>query len=183
MKFPRLVSHFWRENKVIKGSGGPPNSWGFWDVVAFQARQWEAFQLQKEKGRMTTCRRQEILSVILDQLETAGPAGFASMCHFGMIRRKRSGGMTIRRAASVYNILEAIAGCEDRVAIEIARAELAEFTAEVDELTLARIKDAGDVWWDRMNAFWLRESARIFAELAERTACMNVERAAELAAK
>lgn len=130
---------------------------------------------------MTSHRRHEILQVVLYQLETAGPAGFASMCHFGMIRRRRSGGMIIRRAASVYNILEVIAACQNRVAIEMACVELDEFKDGLDELTLDRIKDAGDVWWDQMNALWLRESARMFEKMAERMATSGKQ--AEIAAK
>lgn len=117
---------------------------------------------------MTSHRRQVILSVILDQLETAGPAGFAAIHYFGMIEIGRRGPapLAIRRAKSVYNILEAIARSHNSGWVETARVELEEFRAGLDELTLDRIKDAGDVWYDRMKRFWASESARMRAELA-----------------
>ena len=107
------------------------------------------------RPKMTSQRRYAILSAIVEHLETAGPAGFASMCYFGMIRRRRPGGLTIRRAANVHNILKAIDGSE---------LELEEFRVGLDELTLERIRDAGDVWHDHMNRFWASESARMKAE-------------------
>lgn len=112
---------------------------------------------------LTTGRREEILRVVLHQLETAGPAGFAAMHYFGMIRRKRSGGLTIRRATNVHNILDIIGGTQE---------ELDEFKAELPEQIIDRIKSAGYIWRKVMAAFWARESAR-----------MQAERASELAAK
>ena len=111
------------------------------------------------RPKMTSQRRQAILSAVLNQLETAGPAGFASMCYFGMIHSSRRGPapLAIRMARDIRNILEAIEGSE---------LELAEFGAGIDELTLERIKDAGDVWYDHMNRFWASESVRIKAKLA-----------------
>ena len=117
---------------------------------------------------LTSKRREEILRAVLHQLETAGPAGFAFMCYFGMLRRRHGPGpMAIRRAANIYNIVEAIAGSKDPDAIETARWDFDEFKAGLDELTCDRIEDAGNVWRDIMARFWARESARMYVALAK----------------
>ena len=37
-----------RSKKIkLKSSGGPPDSWGFWDVVAFQREQREQWEKMK----------------------------------------------------------------------------------------------------------------------------------------
>ena len=110
---------------------------------------------------MLEARKQEILDLVVQQIETAGEGGFAAMVFFSVIQHFHPRRRSTIRAAWIGNLVKGI---------DVSEEELREVRDEMTPEMKARLSPLYAKWEEAMAPIWQEQLNQLDAENAERRA-------------